>query len=248
MKIIKKSPDPFYYQGNMEIGILLIHGFTGSPAEMRLLGNYLHQSGYTVYAPLLAGHGKTPEEMSRTDKEDWWKSVKEAYDFLKNDGYKKIIAIGLSMGGVLALKLAIEEKLLAVVPMNAPIFVHDKRMGWSRWLKYIKAYKVKTKKEKHIEEHLASYDRTPIACVESLYSLIKEVKKSLAKVTIPIQVMQGKKDETVMFESANYIFEHVQSSENEIKWYEKSTHIMTLDREKEKVFEDILLFMDRIRK
>ena len=246
MKIVKKSPDPFYYQGEKDTALLLIHGFTGSPAEMKLLGDFLNQKGYTVYAPLLSGHGKTPEEMAVTNKDDWYRSVIDAYWFLKEKGYEKIVAIGLSMGGILSLKLSLDKPLIAVIPMAAPIFVHDKKIGWARWLKYIKTFQVKEKKEDHIQEYLVSYDKTPIACVESLYQLIKEVKVNLPNVSIPVQVMQGKKDETVVYESAGYIYDHVKSAVKEIKWYEKTSHIMTLDKEKEKIFEDIIRFLDKI--
>jgi len=247
MKIIKKSPDPFFYQGEKEIGILLIHGFTGSPAEMKLLGKFLHQHGYTVYAPLLAGHGKTPEEMTKTDEQDWWNSVLEAYHHLRKKGYDKIIAVGLSMGGILSLKLAYTKPLLAVISMASPIYVHDKRIGWARWIKYVKAFQPKEKKEDHIEEYLVSYDRTPITCVASLHKLIKEVKRMIPQITTPIFVMQGKKDETVVYDSANYIYDHVKAKNKEIKWYEQSSHIMTLDRERETVFKDILSFIEKIQ-
>lgn len=246
MKIAQKSPDPFYYQGNNETGILLIHGFTGSPAEMKLLGGFLNQKGYTVYAPLLAGHGITPEEMIKTNQEDWWNSVEEAYDFLKEKGYLNIIAIGLSMGGILSLKLAYHRSLKAVVAMAAPIFTRDRRMAWTRWFKYIKRYQIKEKKEKHIDEHLVSYDRTPIACVERLYKLIKEVKAHLSEVNVPALIMQGQRDETVIIKSASYIYDHVSSPIKEIRWYEQSTHIMTLDHEREEVFQDILTFIEKI--
>ncbi|TCS82503.1 alpha/beta hydrolase [Tepidibacillus fermentans] len=247
MKITYKKSNPFFHEGYRSVGILLIHGFTGSPAEMRLLGEYLYQQGYTVSAPLLAGHGTTPEEMAKTNKEDWFKSVLQAYDDLKEKGYPHIVAIGLSMGGILSLKLAAERPLAAVISLAAPIYVRDKRMAWARWLKYVKAFKAKSgEKPPHIEEHLASYDRTPIAAVESLHQLIQEVKQRLEQVRIPIQVMQGKRDETVEPRSAQYIFDHVASDFKKLNWYENSSHIMTLDHEKEQIFADIYDFLERI--
>jgi len=247
MEIIKRSPDPFFYPGEKDTTILLIHGFTGSPAELRLLGNKLNQNGYTVYAPLLAGHGRTPEEMAKTDEIDWWNSVVEAYQWLQEKEDKKIIAIGLSMGGILALKLAYSKELYAVISMAAPIYVRDKRINWVRWLKYLKAYQVKKSKAEHIEQYLASYDRTPLVCVESLHKLIAEVKQQLSKVAIPTLVLQGRKDETVIPESAEYIYNNVSSDFKQLIWYDKSTHIMTLDHEREKVFADILTFLDKLR-
>ncbi len=246
MKITKKSPEHFYYQGNKNVGLLLIHGFTGSASEMSLLGNFLHEEGYSVYAPLLKGHGLTPEDMAKTNKDDWWNSVLEGYELLKSKGYDQIVAVGLSMGGILALKLALERKLIGVIPMAAPIFVHDKMIGLSRWIKYVRAYQIKQKKSDEIEEYLVSYDRTPIVCVESLNHLIREVKRDLEKIEIPIQIMQGKKDETVVTKSAVYIYDHVGSMNKVLKWYEHSSHIMTLDREREKIFGDILDFLKNL--
>ncbi|WP_339060383.1 alpha/beta fold hydrolase [Tepidibacillus marianensis] len=150
MKATFRKSESFFLEGKKSTGILLIHGFTGSPAEMRLLGEYLHRDGYTVYAPILRGHGTTPEEMAQTTKEDWFQSVVEAYNLLKEKGYSSIVAMGLSMGGILALKLAISEKLTAVVPLAAPIYVYDKRIAWAKWLKYFKAYNRKRGEKPHI--------------------------------------------------------------------------------------------------
>lgn len=246
MRTEKRVADSFFLQGKDKTAILLIHGFTGSPAELELLGDYLNEHEFTVYAPLLAGHGLTPEEMSKTNKDDWWKSVVEAYDLLLSKGYTDIIAIGLSMGGTLSLKLAMNKSLTAVVSMATPIRVHNRFIGLSRWLKYVKAFQVKKKKDESIEQYIVSYDRTPIICAESLDRLIKEIRNSLDKVSVPILIMQGKRDETVRFESAEYIYNHVGSTTKELKWYEKSTHIMTLDQEREKVFADILKFIRRV--
>lgn len=247
MNIKYKKTDPFFLTGSRPQAVLLIHGFTGSPAEMKLLGEYLHQKDYTVSAPVLAGHGTSPEEMAKTTKEDWFQSVLDAYSLLEEKGYEQIVAIGLSMGGVLALKLAMHKPLRAVVSLAAPVFVQDKRIGWSKWLKYFLVYKKKIgQKPAHIEQYLDSYDRTPIAAVDSLNQLIKEVKKQLPTISVPVQVMQGKRDETVQPRSAQYIYEHLSSKQKQMKWYEKSSHIMTLDHEKNQIFEDIHEFLVKI--
>jgi len=247
MKIIKKSPESFWHSGDKKTAILLIHGFTGSPAELSLLGSFLKEKGYAVYAPLLTGHGQTPEIMAKTKRQDWWQSVLTAYDVLREKGYQDILAIGLSMGGILAFKLALERELKAVVSMAAPIMVFDKRMGYARWIKYLRAFKIKEPKEKHIEARLASYDRTPVVCVEELHKLIREVKGEITKITIPTLVMQGNKDETVIPESANYIFDQISSQIKDLRWYEQTSHIMTLDHEKEIIYADILAFLERIQ-
>ncbi len=250
MKVIKKDPDSFYYQGDRKIGLLLIHGFAGSAAEMRLLGDFLHEKGYSVYIPLLKGHGLTPEDMAKTDKKDWWGSTLEGYELLKNKGYDQIVAVGLSLGAILALKLAFEKKLVGVVSMSAPIFVRDKRMGLARWMKYVIKYveapQFKQENNDKIDEYLSLYDRTPMVCVESLNYLIGEVRRDLVRIRIPIQIMQGKKDETLVSKSAVYIYDHVESANKELKWYENSFHVLTLDQAREEIFTDILGFLEKI--
>lgn len=243
MRTEKRVADSFFLQGENKTAILLIHGFTGSPAELRLLGEYLNEHGFTVYAPLLAGHGLTPEEMAKTNKEDWWNSVVDAYDLLLSKGYTSIIAAGLSMGGALSLKLAMYKPLAAVVTMAAPVYIYNRFIGLARWVKYVKTFQVRKKKDDNIEHHLVSYDRTPLICAESLDRLIKEVRNNLGRVSVPILIMQGKKDETVRFESAQYIYDHVGSVKKELQWYENSTHIMTLDQERDKVFANVLEFI-----
>lgn len=248
MIINRRSPEPFYFAGNKKIGVLLIHGFTGSPSEMRLLGNYLHKEGYTVYAPLLKGHGTSPKEMKKTNKDDWWKSVIEGYNYLREKGYEQIVPIGLSMGGILSLKLAVEKDVVAVVSLATPIFVHNKKFDLAKWIKYFIPYQAKTEKAEHIQKHLAVYNQTPVACIASLNLLIKEVKANLYRVSNPILIIQGKADETVHYKSADYIYNNVNSAQKNLKWYNKSTHIITLDHDRNKVFQDISLFLEEFSK
>lgn len=247
MRAEMRVADSFFLQGKDKTAILLVHGFTGSPAELRFLGEYLNEHGFTVYAPLLAGHGLTPEKMAKTNKEDWWNSVVDAYDLLLSKGYTDIIAVGLSMGGALSLKLAMHKSLVAVISMAAPIYIHNRFIGLSRWMKYVKTYQVKKRKDDNIEQFLVSYDKTPLICAESLDRLIKEVRNNLGRVSVPILIMQGKKDETVRFESAQYIYDHVSSVKKELQWYENSTHIMTLDKGRDMVFANVLEFIRGVR-
>lgn len=133
MKIRRRPPDPFFYQGS-ETGILLIHGFTGTPSELRPMGRYLEKQGYTVYAPLLPGHGTSPEEMECTSWKDWWACVFNAYDRLRLQGkVRQIVAVGLSMGGALALKLAQEREVAGVVPFVLLFIYKIKGIGLSIW-------------------------------------------------------------------------------------------------------------------
>ena len=119
MKLHRRSVEPFYFAGN-HIGCLLIHGLSGSPSEMRYMGERLAKEGCTVSGILLSGHGTTPEIMAKTSWEDWVKDAEAGVRRLRKS-CDIVIGIGLSMGGLLVLHLATLGLLEGIVTMNAPL-------------------------------------------------------------------------------------------------------------------------------
>lgn len=243
MKIIQRSPDPFYFE-NGEVGILLIHGFTGTPSEMRPLGEYLAKAGFTVHAPLLAGHGTCPEDLEKTDWQDWLKTVLDAYDTMVQRGVKQVFVAGLSMGGLLAFYLSLHRPVAGLISLCAPIWVQDRRAPYVEIAQFFIRYLPrKGQKSPEIEQFLVPYDRTPLRAIAQLMRFIRKVRKRLSEVQVPTLVIQAKNDETIVPESANYIYQQISSKEKRLSWYEKSSHIITLDRERGKLFEEIESFI-----
>ncbi|SFS32047.1 alpha/beta hydrolase [Marininema halotolerans] len=246
MKIKRRSPEAFFYEGG-KTGMLLIHGFTGTPSELNPLGRFLHKQGYTVHAPLLAGHGTSPEDMISTGWPDWWRSVQEGYQRLKESGVEEIFAVGLSMGGCLALNLARTEPLAGVVPLCAPIWLKDKRAHLTGLFHYVMPYQKRGGgKPQHIEDYLVAYDRTPLKCVASLRKFIRYLRPRLPEVKVPALVVQAEKDETVIPKSASYIYEAIGSEVKDIRWFANSGHIITVDKERERLFAEINAFVKRV--
>ncbi|GAB7386655.1 carboxylesterase [Bacillaceae bacterium] len=247
MKIRRRTPETFTLKGS-RTGLLLIHGFTGSTAELRPMGEYFHERGYTVHAPLLAGHGTTPEEMALTTWKEWWASATQGYRVLVDVGCEPIFVAGLSMGGILALNLAYHYDVAAVISLCTPIYVQDRRIHVSRWVQHLLPFaKNRAVKEAHIAREIFAYDRTPVNCVASLRELIRHVKKRIPEITVPIFIAQAEKDETVQPKSAKYLYRKIGSTVKELKWYANSGHIITLDRERLKLFSDIERFLRKLR-
>lgn len=121
MKPQRRLGEPFYFPGN-RVGCLLIHGFSGSPSEMRYMGERLARAGWTVLGILLSGHGTTPEQMAKTCWEDWVRDAEAGVRKLR-ESCDAVIGIGLSMGGLLALHLATLSLIDGIVTMNAPMVV-----------------------------------------------------------------------------------------------------------------------------
>lgn len=246
MHIRYRSPEPFFLVGEKPVALLLIHGFTGSCAEMSLLGEYFHRRGYTVHAPLLKGHGTTVEEMEQTGRRDWWESVLQGYERLQSPEWPHVFAVGLSMGGLLALKLAAHRPLTGVVSLAAPVYVYQRFLGFSRWVYPFYRYHKSDggPVNPHVEEYAWSYDRTPVKAAGELWRLMKDVRRLLPRVRVPALVLQGRRDLTVKPHSAQVIYEQLGSADKQLRWYAQSGHILTLDQERERVFADIETFIE----
>lgn len=247
MRTEHRSAAPFFYEGGKQ-GLLLIHGFTGSTAEMKPMGTYFQEQGFTVCAPLLAGHGTNPEDMLQTGWKDWWKSAVDGYKKLHNYGCEQIFVAGLSMGGVLALRMAREFSVAGVIAMAAPMSFKNWKAHFAWMLHPFVPYQIRSEtKEPHIEEAILPYDRTPVKCVASLRRLINEVRGRLNEVIIPTLVIQGGKDETIYPTDANIILERLGSEDKRLIWYPNASHIIVLDHDREQMFAEILEFIKRLR-
>jgi len=241
---IRHEAQPVWLEGG-DTGVLLLHGFTSTPYELDPLTRFLHQLGYTVHAPLLAGHGTTPEEMERTTYRDWVRSAQEGFEKLSTN-CRRLYVGGLSMGGAIALHLAARHETEGVFSMCAPIFVTDKRARWTWLLKYFRRFQHKTRRRpEHIQRYLIGYDRTPLRSVTQLMRFLRVVRKDLAKIHVPALVLQSERDETVQPHSAQFIYEKLGTAEKALKRYPQSGHILTVDVEREQVFAEIAAFLNR---
>ncbi|MDD4600935.1 Carboxylesterase [bioreactor metagenome] len=242
---IMEGAEPFLLPGG-EHGVIVIHGFTGSPSEMRLLGNDLNDRGYTVLAPRLTGHGATPEAMASTTWHEWYSDVEDAYHIMSGI-CKTIDVVGLSMGGLLALKLAAEYPVSRVVSLSAPIFIADRRLPMLSLYRLFREFTPKRRRKFYDVDPLYSvcYDRTPLKCVASLLELIQRVDKLLLTVCQPALVVQSRNDHTVRPKSGQHIYEKLGSNEKQLIWLEESGHIITLDSERAHVFEIVADFIRR---
>lgn len=240
------SPKPFTFEGG-DRAVLLLHGFTGNSADVRMLGRYLETKGYTCHAPIYKGHGVPPEQLVHTGPEDWWEDVTKAYQHLKDLGYEKIAVAGLSLGGVFSLKLAYTVPVLGVVPMCAPMYIKSEETMYQGILAYAREYKKRERKSpEQINEEMFAFKETPMNTLKALQDLIRDVRNNVDMIYAPTFVVQARHDEMINTDSANIIYNGVESNLKEIKWYEDSTHVITLDKQRDELHEDIYNFLEQL--
>ena len=237
---------PFRIRGGVR-GCLLIHGFAGTPPEMRGLGEFLAAGGYDVMGPLLAGHGLTPEAMAATRWPDWVRSAEEALVALRRD-CSDVFVCGQSLGGTLALHLAATHPdikgVITMGAMGSPTYFRDWRIKIIRGLKYAVRWHVPGDEpdlgDPTAVRLLHSYARRPTVCIESLMHLLRVLDQELPQVRVPALIMHGRGDRTVDVGNAPHIFERIGSTDKRLIWFERSGHAITVDLEHDLLFATVL--------
>ena len=205
MSQIISTAEPFFFLGDRsKPACLLIHGFTGTPKEMRWMGDYLFQQGYTCLGVRLAGHATTPEDMIRTRWADWTASVEDAYSFLRGVT-ENIYLMGLSMGGVLSLLMSTKLKVRGVVAMSTPYKLEDdRRLKYIELISKFMPYLPKSKEpsgtgwfdKQAWQEHVA-YPQNPVRSISELDKLLGEMRRALPRVKAPLLLVHSKDDKYV---------------------------------------------------
>lgn len=234
---------PFLWEAG-PIGVLLSHGYTATTVEVRPLAERLHEKGYTVAAPLLAGHGTNPADLNRVTWRDWVKDVEETYASL-SARCNRVFVGGESMGGVLALYLASLHPEAAGGLLYAPAIrlslgVPDK----------IKLYAGSLFLPQVARESLDACDKwqgypgLPLKGAIQLLRLQDVTRKRLPQIHQPVIIFQGRKDTTVHPSAGEMILQRVSSRVKEHHWMEQSSHAVTLDCEVDAVAGLTLRFIE----
>ncbi|MBT2581342.1 alpha/beta fold hydrolase [Planococcus sp. ISL-109] len=236
---ILPGAEPFIAEGG-KTGILVSHGFTGTTQSMRPLAEAFHKAGYSVYAPRLRGHGTHYEEMEQTTYQDWIASVEEAYAWLQ-ERCDTIFMAGLSMGATLALYMAAKHpELRAVSLINAAVEVPSmdgvKELQDVRFLDAIGS----DIKKSGITE--LAYEKTPVASVKEILHLMEEVRKNLSAIHCPALIFVSTEDHVVPPDNAQFIYDHISSSEKNIVEMPDSYHVATLDNDQQRIIDETLAF------
>ncbi|HZJ06834.1 MAG TPA: alpha/beta fold hydrolase [Nocardioidaceae bacterium] len=230
------------------VGVLLSHGFTGSPASMVPWGKHLAGEGFGVDVPCLPGHGTTWKDMNATSWKDWYAELGLAFDKLQAN-CDQVVVGGLSMGGGLALKLAAERgsDVAGVILVNAAVASNNKQLLAVPLLKRVIASMPGIGNDiKKPGQDEYGYDRVPLKALGSMMTAWKEVRRDLPKVTQPILLFRSAEDHVVDPSSARIIASKVSSRDVQERILQNSYHVATLDNDAPAIFEESVEFIRRV--
>jgi carboxylesterase len=241
--------EPFKFDGG-PVGVLLSHGYTATPIEVRLLGEYLHQQGgYTVSGPRLPGHGTTLQDLHWTRWRHWVKHLEQALAELQAQ-CQTVWVGGESMGGLLALYLAAHHPEVSGVLLYAPaIQPRNPFSGVTPWLQFFRTALVKNRQKTApttvVDERWQGYTQDSIPAVAQMHYLSQQVWRALPHIKQPLFIAQGLQDQTLKPEGAQALFDRVGSSRKELVWFERATHCLLLDQDWEQAAAKTLAFMQQ---
>jgi carboxylesterase len=236
--------EPFFHSGG-NTGVLLCHGFTGSPASLRPWADHLAAAGLTVSLPRLPGHGTTWQDMAHTRWEDWYAEVDRAYEELRAHS-DEIFLMGLSMGGCLALRMAElrGDGVAGLVLVNPSVTADTKLFLLAPVLKLVvpslKGIGSDIKKE---GVHELSYDRVPVRAAATLPQLWKVTQQQLGEVTQPVLVFLSTTDHVVGPASMRVLRAALPAAQLTVRECADSYHVATLDNDAGQIFDGSLEFV-----
>jgi carboxylesterase len=241
------------------VSALLIHGLSGTPYEMRYLGERLAARGVRVRGVRLAGHAAQPEELGAASYDNWYESAVKGLEELRQHG-DPIVVVGLSMGAVLAARLTADQgESIAGVTLLAPAFFLPASTTFAlRALRGVLGSIVEriyllNPAGSDIHDAAArsvhpSARLMPLSAPLKLLDLNAVVKPMLARITQPALVMHARRDHTCpMRKNVDYVMKHLGSAEKRAIELDESYHVITVDSEKERVVDEVAGFVERFR-
>ena len=261
----------FFFEGGRS-GVLLIHGLTGTPMEMKLLGKGLNRAGFTVHGMQLAGHCGNVDDLLATGWHDWYASVEEAADELRSK-VDHLFVGGLSMGALLALKLAAERPdQVCGVGVYGATFRYDgwsipavarlsfllplfKKLGIGRNRSFMEAppYGIRDERLRAQvstamlggDSAAAGLPGNPWYSLADMYELAADVRQRLSQVTAPCLVAHASEDDVASVKNAELVMREV-SAPVELLLLKDSYHMITIDKERRTLIERSAAFFEAI--
>lgn len=251
---------------NDKKAVLLFHGMTGSPFEMKKYGEFLYKNGYDVFCYSFPGHGERINEIETVTWVDWCDFAQEKYNELRHN-YNQFFVSGLCLGAAMAVYLAEHNKdITGIVALSTTLFLDGFCIPWtisllpfalSTIVRFYytfpedNCFGVKNEKTRKILTKLTAkadvgMDNYPLNCVDALLKLSKNVRQNLKKVTCPVLCIHSKYDNLSSPKSAKVVLDGISSDFKQYIELNDSYHMVLYDNEKEYVMNTVIEFLSKL--
>lgn len=243
-----QGAEPFSLRGEGHVGCLLVHGFTSTPYDVRACGEYLAARGIDVEAPLLKGHGTSPEDLSRTRLADWLRSIQESRTRLA-ERTDAVFGLGISLSGNFLLSLAPLTDFDGLILIGTPLRFRFER-AYRAAYRVLRALRREYQKKWYVEHLDASirsrrptYDRFPLRCAPDCLAAIRWSKENLPRIRCPVLILQSTTDHAVDERTVAEFSARLASSDVTIRWLKNRYHVLLVDHGAEEVFSLVTRFV-----
>jgi carboxylesterase len=245
------SVDPFHLVGDDEqIGVVLVHGFTGSPFEVRYLGEQIARAGYTVDGIRLPGHGTSLADLDTKTWQDWVAHIEAAVDAMQAR-YPRVAVIGQSLGGLLALYVATTRQIACVGSLAAPLWLEGlsgrvatwTTRGALRGVRAIPKFGGSDVRDPRAKRDNPCYPAIPTKALGQLLAFFPVVREALPRITQPVLVIHATQDHTAPVACAKTIAEATRAER--VRILPESYHLIAVDVERDIVAAEVTQFIRR---
>lgn len=249
---VQPEAESYWLDPGGPIGCLLLHGWLGSPAELRPLAEQLAARGIACYAHRLPGHGTAPEDLLTVTSLDWQAAVEAGLQHVRRRK-QYVFLLGFGAGGALALYSAAAQQgaawLRGIITIATPVRIDD----WRIWLTpvlrlvlpWMSARRIRSELDAQLiaEAGLDLYDRYPTTSLQQVARLIRETRPRLPLVQAPLLIVHGRQDRLVPPEQAQIIHDEAASEDRAVLWLDQSAHFVPLGPDIEEVARVSAAFM-----
>jgi carboxylesterase len=226
-------------------GLLFFHGFTSTPQTLAPVVEELAAAGYTISAPLLPGHGTIPEDMAKTRGRQWLAFALEQYDAFAKE-FPNCPVAGLSMGGALALWIASQRPVSAVIALAPALYLQDWRLFFRPLLQLLRPwYPAIANDIKGQDFRELAYERYHLKNIHDLLHVMRQARKALPRISAPFLGMQSNADHTLPLGCLDYADRCIGSNIKELHRLTNSYHVLTLDNERGLIARRMLSFLEK---
>ena len=238
------SSEPFRYDGASNSACYIIHGYTGSTFEMHGLGKFLASNGFTAVGELLPGHGTSVKDCNSKSYRDWIDAVEKVYDQLARE-FQEVFVIGFSMGCTLAFHLALTRNVPGLVIMAPAMYkFKSRKVYFLPIVCHFKEYEVKRFKTTSDDQlPKFGYSVYPLKAGREVLKLTFRIRRQLHKVMAPAIIMHSTEDISAPYENGPRVYDAISSEDKQFITFNRSTHMLMYDCDKEAVWDATLQFV-----